>query len=1413
MASIEDSLESQHYNRIQAFMQYNDESRLLPANTYLRPANNSQYLATPSKPSTLHGTRQAQVASTSAPDMGGLMAEQPPRQHPDLMRAKSFAGFDNAASFAGDTQPIPSQVYRDYQIFNNVQERSELGPAEVAIGGREDHEAATQIDVTPARAGMVDFGNLWKSQTQHTVVDNVPLVDIHSIHESVEDDVSPGIPSSLHRDHYLKTPAIAGFKRNRNGDTISPTTASKTPGSALSDIFGNMPAKRLMTATQIFDNTQAMTSPAADLTRSDPVETRPSPNFQHAQPASPSVHGLSSPTKVGLERLSRGMAGPRDYYNPMNESQKRREAALLQQKEQPIPVSSKVTFDDDSQISTPGKHTAMASQNKGHAFSDARVKRSGFARSYSDVLPSTRAARLTKSPEALTGSASEEVIEVPDDDDASSVGDESAYEYDEFGETVVPSQRRSQSQNQIDDEDMVVSDREDADMEVAGSPEPEPEPGARGARDHSPTKANDAIPARVDSSQNTSSANPAYAVIANSQSASMQDNNTGPPRPIEPSSLSSYVPGSQLPLASSQWRPLLEGPLDISKFSSLPQPPVSSSPVPAEGEEKSPDLPSSPPLLVPRELSDAVAIANVDTEGNDGDRDANYQHHAAQPLVTRCDNAGENIGETSAALRLRSLSPEGNKAAVVGNAQKVAVEKFDSTKTSIFDTAATHISTSQPQSSSRSRRMVSESPRKIGGARRLGDIANDPTPPDSIGEIDISIGMNIMNQDDENFLDAMKSPVKPTRPGKLKTVYRRRAASKMTDGTPVEVSDPVEAVAPAETDARKQVVMVEPKTGGNQQADVASPILPAKKRRKTGRAQGNANTVELPEASALPASHERSDVLVLGPRRENESNRADHKESISVSSDMPTPVETKPDTIARAAEARTESAEQADSSKLAAHNHTRVLAYFKGQFNAYYPATCLSTTGIGSSTKYSVRFDEGTVTTLDCHHVCAFDLRLGDVVKLDLPNLRTHLYTIEGFDPPSELSQETLLPDSHRQSYIQVKVKSGSSIRKPVPTLATSDPAETITVHSSAIKITPTMWPKFSARTYVHPQSAESSRNGTPVQTISIPTTPQSRARRQTFNSGNLPLAIPSPFPSVMTRNVFSNMAFAISYSSSLTSDAARDHTSTQIMSSGGFVLQSGLHELFDVTVCSPTLANAGEPASDQAPLKLKSQYSSLGFVALIADSHSRTQKYVQALALSLPTLHHRWITDSLRASRALPWGPYLLPAGDSSFLGAVRSRSLIPYDPTTSSLTHRVDSREKLLDGSGVLLLGDESALSKSKVKGTDRRDVYAFLSLALGAGKVGFVDNTDIASGLLGRGEAGWKWLHCAKERVGFVAKVLRGEKVSALDGIKGRGKKRKRGEEGEEGMSVVLEGGIRVVGDEFVIQSLILGMLVEG
>ncbi|KAL2152097.1 hypothetical protein VTH82DRAFT_5281 [Thermothelomyces myriococcoides] len=155
---------------------------------------------------------------------------------------------------------------------------------------------------------------------------------------------------------------------------------------------------------------------------------------------------------------------------------------------------------------------------------------------------------------------------------------------------------------------------------------------------------------------------------------------------------------------------------------------------------------------------------------------------------------------------------------------------------------------------------------------------------------------------------------------------------------------------------------------------------------------------------------------------------------------------------------------------------------------------------------------------------------------------------------------------------------------------------------------------------------------------------------------------------------------------------------------------------------------------------------------------------------------------------------PYLLCAGQSAFLGdAIRSRSLSPYDAATASLADVVGRREKLLEGSRIL------AVVKKAFE--ERKMAYVFLARVLGASLTRVHSVEQARAEIKAADEAGqpFDWVYVDGKP---------NEEALFATGPAG-GKKRKRAASSAAQRPVKR---IRTLSDELVIQSLILGRLIE-
>ncbi|EJP68994.1 UbiD family decarboxylase [Beauveria bassiana ARSEF 2860] len=271
-------------------------------------------------------------------------------------------------------------------------------------------------------------------------------------------------------------------------------------------------------------------------------------------------------------------------------------------------------------------------------------------------------------------------------------------------------------------------------------------------------------------------------------------------------------------------------------------------------------------------------------------------------------------------------------------------------------------------------------------------------------------------------------------------------------------------------------------------------------------------------------------------------------------------------------------------------------------------------------------------------------------------------------------------------------------------------------------------------------------------------------------------------------RHLFEGMVFAISVASD------RGKLENRIVQAGGIALQDGFQELFQSL---PSMTSTDGAFDDNKDLVLSQRGMESGFTALIADGHSRKAKYMQALALGLPCLAQQWITACLNKGALIDWQPYLLCAGTSAVLGnAFRSRCLLPYPAATALLADTIDQRPRLLHDQSVLVVMD------GKKARSEAKQPYIFLCQALGPSitRVATVEQGRAALAERAKGSHPFTWLYIDKS-TGTAEAVLAPPAAA-------RSKKKKK----RTSAATQAGTGVRILHDELIVQSLILGRIVE-
>ncbi|OJJ48461.1 hypothetical protein ASPZODRAFT_61825 [Penicilliopsis zonata CBS 506.65] len=689
--------------------------------------------------------------------------------------------------------------------------------------------------------------------------------------------------------------------------------------------------------------------------------------------------------------------------------------------------------------------------------------------------------------------------------------------------------------------------------------------------------------------------------------------------------------------------------------------------------------------------------------------------------------------------------------------------------------------------------------------RRLTEIAADVSPQIGTGPFDIDLG--IFTAEDREFGSLVGlSPIPPRkkRRGKDGAVF---ASDPVIPTTPRFIQQPHEERQEAVHPSRLQ-----PTESSNR--------FPSR-RPRTPRATGSLWDVEESPESSM-ASKARSSKFLES--RHQSLQASPTKRSPRSTAAQPAPIVKDPSLVRRKSP-RHDGPEEEESTTLhnSSNNHpetsdnssthpiiapNQVFAHWKGPKRAYYPATCFGTPIYGSSTRYVVKFEDSPFVEVPLASVKRLDLRVGDAVKVDMPNVPKVTHIVRGFADKLE-PEEMSKPDMY--GFIPVTDVYGHSTlilgpkqRKSLPVRGLSVSESTIKVPLSRIYLDTILWNQLKDRSFSYISEREQTDGGfkTPSDRHATPVSPSTRLSRSINFFGGL----------------FAGMVFAVSF---VENEDAKDRVTKLIRENGGQILREGFNELFEMPASLPLAAPTRSPTSGDkktpSSFRLTRGAETVGFACLIADKHSRREKYMQALALNLPCLAGRWVEDCVAQNRIVDWEMYLLPAGESMYLGGATKSRVLPFAPAHSAqLSQTITARPKLLEGQSVLLV-------MGRGKAEEKRKAYIFLTYALGASCVERVHDLRAAKAVLDQPPQNtdappvWDWVYVDDFEQATARKMLLGAPLPAGSQTtqSSRGRKRKRSEVMDStATSSQLDHSRkpRIVGNEFVCQSLILGKLFE-
>ncbi|KAJ5280231.1 hypothetical protein N7478_005603 [Penicillium angulare] len=478
---------------------------------------------------------------------------------------------------------------------------------------------------------------------------------------------------------------------------------------------------------------------------------------------------------------------------------------------------------------------------------------------------------------------------------------------------------------------------------------------------------------------------------------------------------------------------------------------------------------------------------------------------------------------------------------------------------------------------------------------------------------------------------------------------------------------------------------------------------------------------------------------------------------------------------------------------------TQVLAVWQGQKRAYYPGNCLGIPPSHPDTKLYVKFEDSAPVEVIKSAVKRLELRVGDGVKVEMRGVPKVTHIIRGFD--NKLTKDDIARATASGYTPQTDIYGYSTLilgpkqRKSLPSGGLNKRENLIKVPISQIYLDTILWNQLKDRHFSYqpepaPQTVASHTHThahTPSEKSSLPGSPSARLPRSTQSTGG----------------VFADMAFAVSFKEG---EASKNRITKLITDNGGKVLHDGFTELFEPASILPFDTPPrlhGKSTAGSHGLQLTPFAESMGFACLIADTYSRREKYMQALALGLPCLSGRWVEDCVAAGHVIDWEIYLLPAGDSTYLnGATKSRMMIPTPPSESRLAETIGARPKMLTGKSVLIV-------TGRGKSEEKRKAYIFLTFALGASRVERVPDLETVRAILEYQTqvslpCKWDLIYVDDSDYASATSMLT-PKTRRVSQVHGKKRKFDMSDSTDDSKPIAM-----VVGNEFFCQSLILGRL---
>ena len=344
---------------------------------------------------------------------------------------------------------------------------------------------------------------------------------------------------------------------------------------------------------------------------------------------------------------------------------------------------------------------------------------------------------------------------------------------------------------------------------------------------------------------------------------------------------------------------------------------------------------------------------------------------------------------------------------------------------------------------------------------------------------------------------------------------------------------------------------------------------------------------------------------------------------------------------------------------------TRVFAWFDGSQQGYFPATCLGPAIGFANDTYKIRFDDGNIGVLNASKIKRLELKAGDNVKIYREGQRKQSYIV------TETSEKMSEHDLQKETYPLCDIFGNQKVTVSLKQKASKGKIETVSI--AEVYLTVSLWKGLKDRTYFHmAQPTLASGIQTPTEYTSTPGTPASRTRSARLST-HVPINRHATAASHLDNGIFSGIFFCLTM---VGEDDRKKWFEDQVKSNGGTVVSDSFASLFNVPskiniqqnpesnnaspLTGPSSPAAVNSTSSFPAFTLNQESTTARFAVLLSNTYRRTTKYFQALALGIPCLSARWVKDCVDTSGLRDWRPYLLAAGESTYLKSICSQTLL---------------------------------------------------------------------------------------------------------------------------------------------------------